>query len=165
MLRHPGLLTPLLAVLAAGNAAIQPRGSRSGASQEWHVWLGIRAVPAAQRWNSFSRIRAEPALVSAGDVGTVNLHAAVRSGADEAKHRRIGRHDNVPVRRRRPRKTLGFSPMADVTGNFAYLIRNPGPVGGDRRRRGTDLLSAHLFGFADVTGVELNPIFINWLTE
>ena len=30
---------------------------------------------------------------------------------------------------------------------------------------GRDLLSAHLFGFADVTGVELNPIFINWLAQ
>ena len=27
------------------------------------------------------------------------------------------------------------------------------------------MLSAHLFGFQDVTGVELNPIFIGWLTD
>ena len=30
---------------------------------------------------------------------------------------------------------------------------------------GRDLLSAHFFGFADVTGVELNPTFISWLTR
>ena len=52
----------------------------------------------------------------------------------------------------------------DVT-NLAYRIRNRGRsavigVGGGR-----DLLSAHLFGFNDVTGVELNPIFIEWLTD
>ena len=51
----------------------------------------------------------------------------------------------------------------DVT-NLAYRIRNRGRsavigVGGGR-----DMLSAHLFGFEDVTGVELNPIFIDWLT-
>src|SRR5665213_4336873 len=48
--------------------------------------------------------------------------------------------------------------------NLAYTTRNTGRsavigVGGGR-----DLLSAHLFGFPDVTGVELNPIFIDWLT-
>ena len=52
----------------------------------------------------------------------------------------------------------------DVT-NLAYIIRNQGRsavigVGGGR-----DLLSAHLFGFDDVTGVELNPIFVDWLTQ
>ena len=52
----------------------------------------------------------------------------------------------------------------DVT-NLAYRIRNHGRsavigVGGGR-----DMLSAHLFGFEDVTGVELNPIFIDWLTH
>ena len=52
----------------------------------------------------------------------------------------------------------------DVT-NIAYRIRNHGRsavigVGGGR-----DMLSAHKFGFEDVTGVELNPIFIDWLTH
>jgi hypothetical protein len=52
----------------------------------------------------------------------------------------------------------------DVT-NLAYRIRNHGRsavigVGGGR-----DMLSAHLFGFEDVTGVELNPIFVRWLTN
>ena len=51
----------------------------------------------------------------------------------------------------------------DVT-NLAYIIRQDGRaaiigVGGGR-----DLLSAYLFGFRDVTGVELNPIFIDLLT-
>jgi hypothetical protein len=30
---------------------------------------------------------------------------------------------------------------------------------------GRDVLSAHLFGFGDVTGVELNPVFIDWLSR
>ena len=52
----------------------------------------------------------------------------------------------------------------DIT-NLAYAIRNQGRsavigVGGGR-----DLLSAYVFGFRDVTGVELNPIFIDFLTR
>ena len=52
----------------------------------------------------------------------------------------------------------------DIT-NLAYSIRRNGRavvigVGGGR-----DLLSAVYFGFRDVTGVELNPIFIDLLTR
>ena len=52
----------------------------------------------------------------------------------------------------------------DVT-NFAYSIRNSGRaaiigVGGGR-----DVLSAWLFGFRDIIGVELNPIFVDLLTK
>ena len=52
----------------------------------------------------------------------------------------------------------------DIT-NLAYAIRNEGRsavigVGGGR-----DVLSAYAFGFRDITGVELNPIFIDLLTR
>jgi len=52
-----------------------------------------------------------------------------------------------------------------TTHQLAYTIRNQGRsavigVGGGR-----DVLSAYLFGFRDITGVELNPIFIDFLTR
>jgi hypothetical protein len=52
----------------------------------------------------------------------------------------------------------------DIT-NLAYYVRNAGRsavigVGGGR-----DILSAHLFGFRDITGIELNPIFIDFLSN
>jgi hypothetical protein len=52
----------------------------------------------------------------------------------------------------------------DIT-NLAYHVRHEGRsavigVGGGR-----DLLSAHLFGFRDITGIELNEIFVDWLTR
>ena len=52
----------------------------------------------------------------------------------------------------------------DLT-NLAYMIRNRGKsavigVGGGR-----DILSAYFFGFRDITGVELNQIFIDLLTR
>jgi hypothetical protein len=49
--------------------------------------------------------------------------------------------------------------------NLAYHlpgIHKPAVVGVGG---GRDVLSAHLFGVADITGVELNPIFINLLTR
>jgi spermidine synthase len=52
----------------------------------------------------------------------------------------------------------------DIT-TFAYSLRNHGRaaiigVGGGR-----DMLSAYYFGFRDITGIELNPIFIDLLTN
>jgi len=52
----------------------------------------------------------------------------------------------------------------DIT-NLAYHIRNRGRsavigVGGGR-----DVLSAYLFGFREITGVEINPGFLEFLTD
>jgi predicted membrane-bound spermidine synthase len=51
----------------------------------------------------------------------------------------------------------------DIT-NLAYSIRHEGRAAVIGVGGGRDLLSAQLFGFRDVTGVELNPIFIDMLT-
>ena len=156
--RHPGLLALLLAGLAAGNAAIQPRGLAPVL-----VKNGLElSVPAAQRWNSFSRIRAEPVAVGAPSMWgpspflppfkVAQMYLTIDGSAGTAMYQFDG-----------DLAKLGFL-RYDVT-TLAYSIRNQGRsavigVGGGR-----DLLSAHLFGFADVTGVELNPIFINWLAQ
>ena len=50
----------------------------------------------------------------------------------------------------------------DVT-NLAYAIRHSGRAAVIGVGGGRDLLSAYLFGFRDVTGVELNPIFVRLL--
>jgi hypothetical protein len=158
VVRHPGLLALLLAGLAAGNAAIQPRGLGPVVVKNG-LELG---APAAQRWNSFSRIRAAPVAVGnpsmwgpspflpPGEIAQMNL--TIDGLAGTAMYQFDG-----------DLAKLGFL-RYDVT-NLAYSIRNQGRsavigVGGGR-----DLLSAHLFGFADVTGVELNPTFIDWLTR
>jgi hypothetical protein len=161
VLRHPGLLTLLLAVLAAGNAAIQPRGLAPVLVKNGMSGLEL-SVPAAQRWNSFSRIRAEPVAIGAPAMWGPSAFmppfevAQMRLNIDGLAGTTMYQFDGDLAK-------LGFL-RYDVT-TLAYLIRNQGRsavigVGGGR-----DLLSAHLFGFADVTGVELNPIFINWLTE
>ena len=162
LVRRPGLLALLLAGLAAGNAAIQPRGLAP-----LLVKNGLElSLPAAQGWNSFSRVRAEnittgaPAMWGPSpllpplqvDQMNLTIDGGAGKGAGTAMYRFGGNLAD-----------LGFL-RYDVT-NLAYRIRNQGHsavigVGGGR-----DLLSAHLFGFADVTGVELNPIFIDWLTR
>jgi hypothetical protein len=49
--------------------------------------------------------------------------------------------------------------------NLAYAIRNQGRAAVRGVGAGRDMLSAYVFGFHDVTGVELNPIFIDLLTR
>ena len=52
----------------------------------------------------------------------------------------------------------------DIT-NLAYSIRHDGRAAVIGVGGGRDLLSAAYFGFRDVTGVELNPIFVDLLTD
>src|SRR4029079_3919235 len=52
----------------------------------------------------------------------------------------------------------------DVT-NLAYYARHSGRAAVIGVGGGRDMLSAYLFGFRDITGVELNPIFIDLLTD
>jgi len=52
----------------------------------------------------------------------------------------------------------------DVT-NLAYYIRHTGRTAVIGVGGGRDILSAHFFGFQDITGVELNPIFIDMLSR
>jgi spermidine synthase len=52
----------------------------------------------------------------------------------------------------------------DIT-NLAYYARNAGRAAVIGVGGGRDILSAHLFGFRDITGIEVNPIFIDFLTN
>jgi len=52
----------------------------------------------------------------------------------------------------------------DIT-NLAYSIRKSGRAAVIGVGGGRDLLSAAYFGFRDITGVELNPIFVDLLTH
>ena len=52
----------------------------------------------------------------------------------------------------------------DIT-NLAYSIRRDGRAAVIGVGGGRDLLSAKYFGFRDVTGIELNPILVNLLTD
>jgi len=61
------------------------------------------------------------------------------------------------------RQRLSFL-QYDVT-NLAYSIRNRGHAAVIGVGGGRDILSAYYFGFDRITGVEINPIFVNNLTK
>jgi hypothetical protein len=157
VLRYPAVLAILLAAVAWFNNSVQPQGIAPMVVKD-----GLELLPpAAQQWNSFSRVRAQP---------EVNGKPAMWGPSPnmppvEVQQRGMnidGSAGTAMYRYNGDIASLEFLKY-DVT-NLAYRIRNRGRsavigVGGGR-----DMLSAHLFGFEDVTGVELNPIFIDWLT-
>jgi len=157
VLRHPVVLAVLILAAAAGNAVVQPHGMAPFLVKDQ---LEI-ATPAAQQWNSFSRIRAlQPETVSPGMWG-----ASVHMPAVDVSQMLMnidGNAGTVMYRFNGDLSTLAFLTY-DIT-NLAYAIRHDGRAAVIGVGGGRDVLSAHLFGFADVTGVEVNPIFIDWLT-
>ncbi|HEX2114546.1 MAG TPA: hypothetical protein VHM01_09095 [Alphaproteobacteria bacterium] len=116
-----------------------------------------------EQWNSHSRIQASriyvgqpllwgPSSVMPADIKVPQRRLDIDGDAATRMFRFDGNTDNA--------RFLAY----DVT-NLAYEIRNTGRsavigVGGGR-----DILSAWTFGFRDITGVELNPIFIDLLTR
>ena len=157
LLRHPARLAVIFAVLAVLNAIIQPHGITLSVVKN-HLETDR---PAVLRWNSFSRIKAgqdqvgEPAMWGPSPISpkvTVSQRWMNIDGlAGTSMYHFSGNFADLDFLR------------YDVT-NLAYIIRNHGRsavigVGGGR-----DLLSAYMFGIHDVTGVELNPIFIDMLT-
>ncbi|MDB5398402.1 MAG: hypothetical protein JWQ55_420 [Rhodopila sp.] len=156
VLQRPLHLVVLFGVLAGANTAIQPYGL---VLTTVHNKLET-SMPAALRWNSFSRVRASQDEIGAPDLWGPSPYTP----AAQVSQRRMdidGSAGTVMYRFDGDDTKIDFL-RYDIT-NLAYTIRSHGRaaiigVGGGR-----DLLSAHLFGFRDLTGVELNPVFINLL--
>ena len=162
---RPAMLAIGFGVLAVLNAAVQPTNE----TKRWRDGLTLLMSkdnleleqPAVVRWNTFSRVRAgreyvaQPFLWGPSPT-TPPMQASQRFlDIDGSAGTPMYRFDGKP-------EELGFLRF-DVT-NLAYAIRHDGRaaiigVGGGR-----DILSAWSFGFRDITGVELNPIFIDLLT-
>jgi spermidine synthase len=125
--------------------------------------LESRTVTGFERWNSYSRIRAtEPRVMPPllwGPSPTMPSHLRtpqallnIDGEAGTVMHRYDGTRESIDFLR------------YDIV-NLAYRLPNLKKsavigVGGGR-----DILSAHLFGVEDITGVELNPIFVHLHTE
>src|SRR5258707_988459 len=115
------------------------------------------------KWNSFSRIAASIPMMSAPFLwgasptapGNVTLEQRELT-IDGMAGTWMPQYSDAPGR-------LDFL-RYDVT-NLAYYARHSGRSAVIGVGSGRDMLSAHLFGFRDITGVELNPIFINLLTD
>ena len=116
-----------------------------------------------ERWNSYSRIIAERPAIYAPYLwgGSPNLPAKTRVpqawlNIDGSAATSMFHYDGT-------RDSISFLKYDLV--NLAYRLPDIHKsavigVGGGR-----DIMSAYLFGVSDITGVELNPIFINLLTH
>jgi predicted membrane-bound spermidine synthase len=156
----PGFVAVYLAALAGINAStdagFQPIVVKFGRLDQLSSISHIK-------WNSFSRIVAsQPTVVPPFLWGA--SPATPRSGMVEHRELTIDgmagtwmpRYSDAPG-------NLDFL-RYDVT-NLAYYARHSGRSAVIGVGSGRDILSAHLFGFRDITGVELNPIFIDLLTD
>ncbi len=163
--RRPLAFTLVFGAIAVGNAAVQPTAGGGGLGGLVLLMAknGLElSPPAVIRWNTFSRIMATHSLVGPPALwgpSPITPAATVPERAlniDGSAATTMYRFDGDLSK-------LGFL-RYDIT-NLAYSIRHQGRsavigVGGGR-----DLLSAYFFGFRDVTGVELNPIFVDLLTH
>ena len=162
---RPVMLSLVFGLIAIANAAVQP--TTLGGHHEGLALLMSKdklefESPSVVKWNTFSRIMANrdqvgrPELWGPSPTTPVQFlsqrHLDIDGLASTALYHFDGDISKLDFLR------------YDIT-NLAYTIRNHGRsavigVGGGR-----DLLSAYLFGFRDVTGVELNPIFVDFLTR
>lgn len=156
ILRRPAWLFAAFMSLGVLNGAVQPNGLIVSIAKH-QVETSTGAVI---RWNSFSRIKATGSGVSRPfmwgpssampDVSIAQREMNIDGAAGTTMYAFDG-----DLRR------LDFL-RYDVT-NLAYGIRHDGRAAVIGVGGGRDLLSAYLFGFRDVTGIELNPIFVDFL--
>jgi hypothetical protein len=159
-LNRPGLAAVLLAVLAAYNASFdlgfQPVSAKGGSIERLNDFNYVK-------WNSFSRIAVHGAI----------LEPPVLWGASPALPPGppvVQRELNIDGLASTTMPDYSAVPGAmdflryDVT-NLAYYARHSGRAAVIGVGGGRDIQAAHLFGFDDITGVELNPVFVNLLTE
>lgn len=120
-----------------------------------------------KKWNSFSRIAAtRPKAVAPGDV-SLFMWGPSPVAPPTAPARVInlnidGEAGTVIYPFSGDVKELSFLEY-DVT-TMAYQIRNKGRAGVIGVGGGRDVMSAYVFGFRDITGVEINPILVELLT-
>ena len=160
ILARPSILAAGFACLAIGNAAIQPYGLKLSMVKD-HVegtMPGSLIV-----WNSFSRVQVFPSFESSanllwGPSPTTPVYQLERRYTDID-----GSASSAMYRFDGDLSKLEFLKY-DIT-NVAYSIRRNGRAAVIGVGGGRDLLSAAYFGFRDITGVELNPIFVDLLTS
>ncbi len=116
-----------------------------------------------EKWNSYSRIRVHSRIVGYPEMWGASPYLPADTSVAQAKMNIDGAAGTSMYHYDPSPDSNSFLKLDLV--NLAYHL--PGihksaviGVGGGR-----DILSAHLFGVTDITGVELNPIFINLHTR
>jgi len=151
---RPGLALGVLVLVAGVNALLGTHGVRPTLLKGW---IARSHELTEERWNSFSRIamtmqpQSDAFMFSASEIAP---HVQLDQGMmtiDAEANTAMYRFSGDP----REMDFLRFDATA-----LAYFIRHQGRsavigIGGGR-----DLLTASIFGFRDITGVEYNPIFV-----
>jgi hypothetical protein len=159
-LPRPWILASGFAVLALANGAIQPYGVKLSMVKE-----RIEQVTDPDSlilWNSFSRVNVSGVVEWIPDM----WGPSPTMPATKIQQRRMqidGSAASPMYRFDGDLSKLEFLKY-DIT-NLAYSIRHDGRAAVIGVGGGRDLLSAAYFGFRDITGVELNPIFVNLLND
>jgi hypothetical protein len=158
VLARPWMLAAGFAALALANFAIQPYGLKLSMVKEQ---LESAETAPIVLWNSFSRIDVGQTKRWPSMWGPSSTMPAIEF---EERNMQIDGSAGSPMYRFDGDLSKLEFLKYDIT-NLAYSIRRDGRAAVIGVGGGRDLLSAKYFGFRDVTGVELNPILVNLLTD
>jgi hypothetical protein len=163
---RPAILAGALFLLAFGNAAIQPYGLKLAIAKNAleSVVPGAYGTRVSEFvwWNSFSRVNVGPS--NSGSPAMWGPSSQTPPSVIEQRTMAIDGSAGTAMYRFDGDFAQFEFLKYDVT-NLAYYIRHAGRAAVIGVGGGRDVLSAYLFGFRDVTGVELNPIFIDMLSR
>jgi hypothetical protein len=160
VLGNPGVIAIALTLLACGNALInlglQPVSAKFGRIELLDNFDYVK-------WNSFSRIAVYRPVLGPpflwGASPTLPADAVIEQremNIDGFAGTTMPHYSDAPG-------AMDFL-RYDIT-NLAYYARHDGRSAVIGVGSGRDVLSAHLFGFRDITGIELNPVFVDLLTD
>ena len=157
--RRPGPITLALAIFAVLNS-LAPIGVRPVLVKNSLELSGLNTY---EKWNSYSRVVAKPPIVGFPTLWGPSPRVPAHTTATQIELNIDGAAGTVMSKYDGTRDSISFL-QYDLVG-LAYRL--PGirksaviGVGGGR-----DVMTAHFFGVPDITGVELNPIFINLHTK
>jgi hypothetical protein len=160
LFRRPGVTAVALATLACANAAVklglQPVSAKFGVIEALNKFDYIK-------WNSFSRIAVTDSALEPPFLWGASTELPAGTLVEQRTLNIDGFAGTTMPRFSDAQGAMDYL-RYDVT-NLAYTIRHSGRSAVIGVGSGRDLLSAHLFGFRDITGVELNPVFVDLLTD
>jgi hypothetical protein len=160
LFRRPALAACALLVLATANAATR-YGLQLISAKTAYIDVGTNYE--FEKWNSFSRITVTPPFETEPQLWGRSPKLTHDRVVEQRTLSIDGFAGTVMPRFSGDPKTVDHLKY-DVT-NLAYYARPTGRVAVIGVGSGRDLLSAHVFGSRDITGVELNPIFVDLLTD
>jgi hypothetical protein len=115
-----------------------------------------------EKWNSYSRIRAYPPGIGFPNLWGASTKLPPDTRVPVAPLNIDGSAATAMFHYDGTRDSISFLQYDLV--NLAYRLPSIHKAAVIGVGGGRDIMSAHLFGVSDITGVELNPIFINLLT-